>query len=264
MPILLTLIGLLGCVSDHRLAHLPVQSPQVSVHFCRSVIGNSVEGRPIEMTRFGSAPGGLLIIAGIHGDEPTSTYVARRLLACLESSPEWYRELSLAVIPCANPDGLARGRRTNAHVVDLNRNFPASNWKRARSAIGFGGKTPGSEPETVALLDAIAAIRPRLIISIHSMTGGGQCNNYDGPAEDFARLLSRNNGYPVRANIGYPTPGSLGSWAGIDRNIPIVTLELPRQTPGDRAWTDNRDGLLALLEALPARNAAETKAASHR
>jgi hypothetical protein len=34
-------------------------------------------------------------------------------------------------------------------------------------------------------------------------------------------------GWPVRTNIGYPTPGSLGSWLGIDRGLPVLTLELP-------------------------------------
>jgi len=34
-------------------------------------------------------------------------------------------------------------------------------------------------------------------------------------------------GYFIRPQIGYPTPGSLGSWLGIDRGIPILTLELP-------------------------------------
>ena len=41
------------------------------------------------------------------------------------------------------------------------------------------------------------------------------------------RAVSAASGWPVRPQIGYPTPGSLGSWLGIDRGIPILTLELP-------------------------------------
>ena len=30
----------------------------------------------------------------------------------------------------------------------------------------------------------------------------------------------------VKKDIGYPTPGSFGTYAGIERNIPIITIEL--------------------------------------
>jgi murein peptide amidase A len=204
----------------------------------RSDIGTSVEGRPIGMIRFGEGNDPVLIIAAIHGDEPTSEYVAQRLIEVLAAS----HESGVAVVPCANPDGLASHRRTNAHGVDLNRNFPAANWKRTPRGAYFGGRRPLSEPESIALQKAIETLKPRLIISIHSMQN--PCDNFDGPGEPIAQLMSQSNGYPVRPNIGYPTPGSLGSWAGIDRQIPIITLELPRAQAGDEAWLANREALL--------------------
>jgi protein MpaA len=73
------------------------------------------------------------------------------------------------------------------------------------------------------------------------------CNNYDGPAEPLARRMAAANGYPIRASIGYPTPGSLGSWAGIDRHIPIITLELPAAAAAARCWEANREALLAAV-----------------
>jgi protein MpaA len=75
------------------------------------------------------------------------------------------------------------------------------------------------------------------------------CNNYDGPAQHIAELMSRYNSYPATPTIGYPTPGSLGSWAGIDRQIPMITLELPRKLPGDQAWPNNRQAILAAIAA---------------
>ena len=89
--------------------------------------------------------------------------------------------------------------------------------------------------------------KPEWIISIHSIARGKHCNNYDGPARWLAEAMYRHNGYPVTATMGYPTPGSLGSWAGIDKQIPIVTLELPREDPGMSAWMQNRDALLAAI-----------------
>ena len=35
--------------------------------------------------------------------------------------------------------------------------------------------------------------------------------------------------YPVEASIGYPTPGSFGTYCGIEKNIPTITLELDEE-----------------------------------
>lgn len=214
----------------------------------REVIGHSIEGREIVLERFGDGPVGVLLLGGIHGDEVTSVNVSRGLAGLLRSQPELIPPgRTVAVIEVANPDGYASKTRSNARGIDLNRNFPARNFAPGGGRGFRGGAKPASEPETRALLAAIAAVRPRLIISVHSIRGPKQQNNYDGPAEAPARLMAEHNGYPVTANIGYPTPGSLGSYAGIDLQIPIITLELPRDQPGAEAWADNRAAVLAAI-----------------
>ena len=55
--------------------------------------------------------------------------------------------------------------------------------------------------------------------------------NYDGNAKLIAQKISNIINYPVQENIGYPTPGSLGTWAGIEKNIPTITLELDEEIP---------------------------------
>jgi hypothetical protein len=82
------------------------------------------------------------------------------------------------------------------------------------------------------------------VVSIHS---GLRCNNFDGPGASMAAVLAAHNGYPVQSTVGYPTPGSFGSWAGIDQGIAVATLELPRGARGEKAWAENRDGLLAII-----------------
>ena len=209
------------------------------------VIGTSVQGRPIALHQFGVGPRPVLVMGAIHGDEPTSAAVANALRDYLLQNPT---EVPVAIIPVANPDGYAANTRTNPHQVDLNRNFPASNWStrsNSRARKNFGGAASASEPETAALIQTIEQLRPRLIISIHSMDK--PCNNYDGPAQQIAELMSKRNGYPATPTIGYATPGSLGSYAGIDRQIPMITLELPRKLDGNSCWSQNRD---ALLEAI--------------
>jgi len=214
-----------------------------------TIIGYSVQRRPIELYSFGAGERPVLVMGAIHGSEPTSADVSRGLLAELHANPQLCAGVPVVIIPVANPDGLAANTRTNSRGVDLNRNFTATNWStRARRPRNFGGKESASEPETNALIETIERLHPRLIISVHSMEH--PTNNYDGPAQHIAELMSRYNHYAPTATIGYPTPGSLGSWAGIDRQIPMITLELPRSLPSSRAWRDNRDAVLAAISAV--------------
>jgi murein peptide amidase A len=228
-----------------------------------TIIGRSVQGRPFELYTFGAGAIPVLVMGAIHGNEPTSANISQGLLEELQRHPQFpplggpaqqggptgAMNVPIAIIPVANPDGFAAGTRVNAHKVDLNRNFPATNWSaRRRTKNNFGGQSSASEPETNALIQTIERLQPRLIISVHSMDH--PTNNYDGPAQKIAELMSRYNGYPPTPTIGYPTPGSLGSWAGIDRQIPMITLELPRALPASQAWSNNRQAVLAAITAV--------------
>jgi protein MpaA len=212
-------------------------------------LGRSVRGTPLVLEVFGDGPDRVLIFGGIHGDEPTSAELARRLADHLRINWHLFSSRTVAILAVANPDGLAAGRRTNANGVDLNRNFPAKNWRTARGKSGRHGSKPTSEPETQAILRAIELIRPDRIIAVHAARPGRHCNNYDGPARELAGLLARHNAYPVKASMGYPTPGSFGSWAGVDHRIPTITLELPGGQAGVQSWRDNQAGLLAFIDA---------------
>jgi len=211
-------------------------------------LGKSVMGQPLVLEVFGTGPQPVLILGGFHGDEASGADVARRLAALLREDPAAAQGRPVAVLAPVNPDGLTRGTRANANGVDLNRNFPAQNWRP--SAAGrryFGGRQPASEPEVRAVMWAVEWLRPGLVISLHARARG-PCNNYDGPAgRPVAERMARHNGYPVVATIGYPTPGSLGNWAGIDQRIPMVTLELPGRLGGRPCWRANREALLAAV-----------------
>jgi predicted deacylase len=228
--------------------HAPATAPSAAP-FQREVLGYSVEGRPIEIEYFGHGAPAVLILGGIHGDEPTSVDCTRGLIALLRAKPELVTARTVAIIEVANPDGYARRTRTNFRGIDCNRNFPANNFKPGGSKAARGGREPASEPETRAILKAMDQLKPKHMISIHSIRGKQrQQNNYDGPAEPLARAMAVHNGYPVTSTIGYPTPGSLGSFAGHDLGIPIITLELPSSQPGNEAWKHNRDALIASIQ----------------
>ena len=243
-----------GCASRQSRLAVPPPAPPASqpppavvdTHVELTEVGRSVEDRPLVMHVFGRGTCDLLVVGGIHGNEPGSAVVCEELVKYLRSNPAALLGRTVAVLPAANPDGLARRLRTNKNLVDLNRNFPASNWKKTRKGGFYGGAFAASEPETHAMMDVLERLRPRAIISVHAMAQ--PCNNYDGPASELAQRMAVANGYPVRASMGYPTPGSLGTWAGVDRQIPIVTLELPARQRGEDAWEDNRNALLAAID----------------
>jgi protein MpaA len=185
----------------------------------------------------------------MHGNEPKSVYVCRRFIDLLQADPDVGAHVSWIIVPVVNPDGLERRKRKNARGVDLNRNFPTKNWelsRRPRSRM-YGGSGPASEPETKAVIRAVERFQPAWIVTVHSIDRGRFCNNYDGPARKLAQKMARHNKYPVRASIGYPTPGSFGTWAGIERGIPTLTLELPSHHSSKRCWQYNRNALLCTL-----------------
>ena len=179
-------------------------------------LGRSVNGTAIEAFTFGTLDHPMIVMAAIHGDEIASAYIAKKLIDVLNAEPARVRRGGVVVIPVANPDGLAIKSRLNANKVDCNRNFPAKNFKASMRAGFRSGKSAASEPETRAIIAAIDQFKPAALISIHAITGGRECNNFDGPGEPLAKLLAQHNGYRVTPTIGYPTPGSLGSYAGND------------------------------------------------
>ena len=87
---------------------------------------------------------------------------------------------------------------------------------------------PASEIETRFMMDVIEEYEPKLILTLHAPF---KVVNFDGPAHDIAEKISQIIKYPVEESIGYPTPGSFGTYCGIERNIPTITLELDEKIP---------------------------------
>jgi len=189
----------------------------------------------------------ILLLGGFHGDEPKGVRVCERFAELLSGDAPGAGNANWIIVPLVNPDGFERRNRRNANGIDLNRNFPTQNWVRGnkRSRM-FGGEKPASEPETRAIVRLVERCRPTVIVTLHSIGRKRFCNNFDGPARRLAKRMSDYNRYPVTTSIGYPTPGSFGTWAGIEKKIPTITLELPSLHSNKRCWTDNHKALLSL------------------
>jgi len=216
---------------------VPYDGPPV-VHGA-AVLGMSVEGRSIVAERFGDAGPVALVFATIHGNEVPAQQVVERLRTGLLARPERLAGVRLVLATLINPDGFVAGTRVNAHGVDLNRNFAASNFEPSPTY----GPSALSEPESTAVARMVEELDPAVIVSIHSPL---DAINYDGPARELAEAMAAASSLPIDQDIGI-YPGSFGSWAGVDLQIPTITLELP---PGVAALTDLDAWLAALHEAL--------------
>ena len=173
----------------------------------------------------------LLVMAGIHGEEPETTFLLSRTLRAFEDNFD-----SVAFVLCANPDGMMLGSRGNANGVDLNRNFKTQNFslemvgsrsilETSRDTLLSPGKVAESEPETRSLVSLVEKLKPASILAMHAPMGCVDAPQKTGLVE----MLMATFNLKWVPDIGYKTPGSLGTWCG-ERGIECVTLELPRMS----------------------------------
>lgn len=186
-----------------------------------------------------------LFVGGVHGDEPEGVELATKLLHWLQKNNK-SEFASWLMIPDINPDGSSQGVRTNSNGVDLNRNFPTHDWSpQAKAPRYYPGPKPLSEPETQSLVKLISEKKPRLIVHFHSWE---PCVVYTGaPGKPWADILATGTGYPVREDIGYPTPGSLGDYGWHVCQTPVVCIEAQEKTPLSEVWPRFESGLEQLF-----------------
>ena len=192
----------------------------------------SVQGMPIIIKEYPplssrKPQSRVLMIGGIHGDEYSSVSVVYKWLQKLERFHSGL--FHWKVVPLLNPDGLLRkkSQRMNANGVDLNRNFPTQDWHKLsqhywvnrtyKNPRRYPGKDPLSEPETQWLYDLIEEFKPDVIVAVHAPYG---VLDFDGPPRAPKQLG------PLYLNLLGAYPGSLGNFAGIEREIPVITIEL--------------------------------------
>lgn len=224
----------------------PPSAPTAAEPRGRQVVGTSVQGRPLRVLTVGHGARKVLFVGGIHGDEAEGAYTTEQLPAEFAAAG-LAAEVTLSILEDANPDGRAAATRGNANGVDINRNFPATNFDASNPAAGG---EPLSQPESRAVVETIERTRPALVIVMHSWAER-QFINFDGPAGQAAEQFSASSGMPVAESKSFAaTPGSLGSYAGRDRGIALITVELRKGSDPRDDWNRIRG---ALIDAIRGR-----------
>ena len=189
------------------------------------LLGRSSNGLAIDAITFGRNGRHVFILGGVHGDEVEGVALAKSLISDFDRSFDY--SLKVTILPCLNVDGLLAGTRQNANGVDLNRNLPTRDWDPGSFNDRYSpGVKANSEIENQILIEFIESNSVDFILSLHSFSR--TLLNVNGSCDPFSRVISELTNLPIEESIGYPTPGCLGTYTGLERNIPTITYELPR------------------------------------
>ena len=138
-----------------------------------SVIGQSVQSRPIYNVKVGKGPKKILLWSQMHGNESTTTKALFDVFNVFKTCkhPEvisMLEECTISFIPMLNPDGAEVYTRHNANNVDLNRD--AKNL---------------SQPESKILRKVFDAFKPDFCFNLH-----GQRTIYSAGKHNKSAVLS--------------------------------------------------------------------------
>jgi predicted deacylase len=248
--------------STPAVAQRPTQTA-ISAPYANEVLGESWEARPIVGHRFGTGPRKVVLVGNIHGGTEENTHqLALEMIAYFQDNlDEIPPEVTLWIIPTANPDGLENDTRCNAHMVDLNRNADTdddscaeNDWVEDTHTTemiieGGGGPYPFSEVETQLLRDFLGDAE--VAVFYHSMAGKifvTSCADH-APSDALARCLSEATGYPfaVEGWESYPVTGAIVDYLAYQG---VAAAEVELETKVDSEFERNLAGVKSVMRSL--------------
>ncbi len=253
----------------------PDPEPVIEEDKTKTIIGTSIEERPITAYHYGDGETELLFVGGIHGGYSwNSALVAYELMEYLEENPDSIpKEVRVTVIPVLNPDGLAKvvgtanmfeksdvptsedvlvSGRFNARGVDLNRNFDCD-WQSSgiwQNKTVSGGSEAFSEPESQAFREYVTSNTPSAVVVWYSAAGGVFASNcHDEVLEETTTIMNvyaKASGYAPHTDFDYyAITGDMVNWLA-KNDIPAISVLLTTHT--DTEWNKNRAGIEAVFK----------------
>src|SRR3954454_5686161 len=193
----------------------------LSTLLAATVVGWSVQHRPIQVWHIAGPGPRVLVVGCIHGNECSGIDIVDALARTHPQEDLW-------LVPDLNPDGHAARTRGNAHGVDLNRSFPN-----------------GREPETRAAVALIRRIHPDVTIWFHQAEDRVRAW---GRSRTVARRYARLAGMRY-ASVEWPS-GAATRWQNSALGEESFVVELPRERLDP--WQGERDVRACLRVALAA------------
>jgi predicted deacylase len=230
-------------------------------------VGTSVEGREIFSYKFGNKGKlKILFMAGIHGNEIGTVRLMYKLITYLSRNKLNYLGLEIYVLPCVNPDGMAKavdapdyfkgGRigRFNANNVDLNRNWQAKNFTSrnhwyfgSRFVPVFCGEKAFSEPESKCLSKFILDNKIDIIYSFHSR-GKEVMGSKDEMAQKLTEDFVSKCGYRLVEEdewVDMNQTGTIKDWCE-DHKIAYIEIESLSRWGSD--WQNQREAIISAIK----------------
>lgn len=259
-------------------------------------IGKTLEGRDIlaikisDNARAKEQEPAILVNAMHHAREVMTPEITTDMIEYLTSNygsnsevTSWVNSAEIWVIPMFNLDGnnkmwdgnsMWRKNTRDGHGVDLNRNYPAG-WNSCSGSSGntwaqdYRGTAPASEPETKAMMDFVASIKPVFNISYHSYSEiviyPFGCRPKRTPSEEAVETIGAEIGKAIDYKPGtawellYNADGGDIDWMYMEHQVIPFVIEVNSTWegfhPGYKKWRDktvqrNRPGWMHLLKKL--------------
>ncbi len=165
-----------------------------------SIVGWSCEGRPIHAVEAGEGEYRVLVVSGIHGNEPApvsaSLVLLQQLVMKRPLNPYYQlnlitQKVKVVVVPLANPDGFANYYSSGA--------WKRPGWDAAHEVGRLNGGYMDvnrdwvllSQPETRALHKLLNTFKPHAVVELHEFYArGGSPPRWADETEGFMATLT--------------------------------------------------------------------------
>lgn len=221
-----------------------------------TVLGDSLDGRPIEELTIGSGRAQIWIVCQQHpGEHMASWWVEGLLNRLLDPADPIGRKLvdqcTFHVVPRINPDGCARGHlRTNACGANLNREWCPS---ETPDGVAYDAPTLEKSPEVYHVLKAMDASGVDCCVDAHG-DEGLPYNFFAG--NRASELYQRFQACCVAASPDFQDVYGYHFAPGQDAPAPVTAVRRPGPARGCTAQAAQRFDCLAVTLEMPFKDTA--------